>query len=896
MNFVQTLKKNPENDAATQQTGQEDALENATPAMRQYLRLKHQHPDCLLFYRMGDFYELFFNDALEAAAILDIALTKRGKHAGEEIPMCGVPVHSAEGFLHKLIATGKRVAVCEQLESPEEAKKRGHKAVVNRDVVRIITPGTLSEEGLLNARSANWLAALAEQDGEWSLACCDMSTGEFLVIPTSAERLAIELARLQPGELLVAETVDLPAVSLEQLPRQADSVSRQPASVFSQERGERLLTGHFQVSGLESFGDFSAADLAACGALLEYLKLTQKGTLPRLDAPRRQQSDEVMAIDPATFRNLELTRSLSGERRGSLLAVMDETVTSGGARMLAGWLSAPLTDPAAINARLDAVARFAEDDALCERMRGHLRECPDLERALSRLCLGRGGPRDLLAVASALEGAGALRRQLEKEGVLPELLTEGRERLGYHAALADALRQALKDDPPLLPRDGNFVRTGHSPPLDEMRKLRDRSRELIAALQKKYQQGSGIASLKVKFNNVLGYFIEITQAHQHKVPEEFIHRQTMKNALRYTTTDLAELEQKIREAGDRALRLELEIFERLVTQVVDGAEAIACTARALAELDVLSSLAELARRRRYRRPKVDASLAFEIQGGRHPVVEVYLDKEGGGPFIGNDCQLDGGQRLWVLTGPNMAGKSTFLRQNALITLMAQMGSFVPVESAHIGVVDRLFSRVGAADDLARGRSTFMVEMVETATILNQATPRSLVILDEIGRGTSTYDGLSIAWAVVEHLHETTRCRGLFATHYHELTKLAERLLSLACYSMRVKEWKGSVVFLHTVVQGTADRSYGIHVAELAGLPKPVTQRAQQVLKELEKEQRQKKGVLAEPLPLFELAEANVKAPAPSEAETLLAAADPDRMTPREALDFIYKIKPLLAAS
>ncbi len=858
-----------------------------TPAMQQYWELKNAHQDYLLFYRMGDFYELFFDDALHASKVLDIALTKRGKHAGEDIPMCGVPAHAYDTYLEKLIRAGCKVAIAEQLETPEEAKKRGYKAVVNRDVVRIITPGTITEESLLDARSSNYLAAVASAKGKMALSWLDISTGEFCVSAVSRVALPAELARIAPREVLVPDGLD--GVMLADWKEQ---LTIQPDSLFDARRAERLLKETYAVTSLASFGDFDDAMIASCGALLDYVKLTQKEQLPRLDAPKLMREAEHMQIDAASLRNLELTQTLSGEKRGSLFSVIDRTQTASGARLLATWLNAPLTDAKHINARLDNVSCFHAASDLRKNVREGLKSCPDVERATSRLMMGRGGPRDLLALKAGLIAAQDARLLLAKQDALPEGLSVLRDLLGGHETLIEKLQLSLKTEVGLLARDGNFIAEGYNAALDELRSLKNEGTRRIAALQKKYADETGINGLKIKFNNMLGYFIEITQTHQAKIKDDFIHRQTLANNLRYTTVELSDLARDISEAADKALRLELELFAELVEGVAKNQLEIVDTARAVAELDVFAALAELAANEHYVRPVIDGSLAFEIENGRHPVVEAAIAKAGDETFIGNDCDLKEAQRLWLLTGPNMAGKSTFLRQNALIAILAQMGGFVPAKHAHIGVVDKCFSRVGAADDLARGRSTFMVEMVETATILNQATERSLVILDEIGRGTATFDGLSIAWAVIEHLHNAIKARALFATHYHELTSLTESLSSLSCHTMKVKEWKGELKFLHEVVDGTADRSYGIHVAKIAGLPADVTARAADILHELES-QREGKNVSAS-LPLFSYTSVP---PLPAEPETsalekALEEVDPDSLSPKEALDYIYKLKQL----
>jgi DNA mismatch repair protein MutS len=870
-----------------------------TPAMVQYLELKRRHPDCLLFYRMGDFYELFFEDAGKAAAALDITLTKRGKHEGADIPMCGVPVHAADAYLSRLIRQGFKVAVCEQIEDPAEAKKRGGKSPVRRAVVRVVTPGTLTEDSLLDARRHNYLVGLAEAAGELGLAWLDLSTGDFFLQPVEKAALGAALARLEPGEVVVSDRLLQRPEHVDLFAEWKNVLTPLPGARFDSEAGRRRLEALYGVASLDGFGGFGRAELAAGGALVDYVELTQQGKRPRLGAPRRIAAGAVMEIDAATRRNLELAQTLTGERRGSLLAAIDRTVTGPGARLLADRLAAPLTDPAAIADRLDMVQFFIDHDRLREDLRGALRRCADIERSLARLTLGRGGPRDLAALRDTLAESAGIRALFGHDGLAPppDLVVDADRDLGNHRELVDHLSRALAVDLPLLTRDGGFIAPGYASELDELRLLRDESRRTMANLQARYAAETGVATLKIRHNHVLGYYIEVGPNHASKLTGPFIHRQTLASAVRFTTVELGELESKIASAADKALALELGLFETLVAESLARAEEIARAAAALAALDVAAGLAERATEGRFSRPVVDDGLGFEVTGGRHPVVEEALAAARSGSFVGNDCALGAGQRIWLLTGPNMAGKSTFLRQNALIAVLAQAGSFVPADAARIGVVDRLFSRVGAADDLARGRSTFMVEMVETAAILNQAGPRGLVILDEIGRGTATYDGLSIAWAAVEHLHDVNRCRALFATHYHELTALAAKLPDLACYTMRVKEWQGEVVFLHEVAPGAADRSYGIHVAKLAGLPAAVIDRATEVLETLEKgEQGGALTRLADDLPLFSAAKRAIPAATapsgPTPLETALAEVSPDELTPREALEVIYRLKTL----
>ncbi|MBX9911013.1 MAG: DNA mismatch repair protein MutS [Beijerinckiaceae bacterium] len=884
-----------------------------TPMMAQYVEIKAANPGSLLFYRMGDFYELFFGDAEIASRTLGIVLTKRGKHLGEDIAMCGVPVERADDYLQRLIAAGHRVAVCEQTEDPAEAKKRGAKSVVKRDVVRLVTPGTITEERLLEPGRASLLVAVArrrlsDQTALYGLAAIDISTGRFSVMEAPQDRLAIEFARLEPREIVCPDAIhedpELKAFWRE-IAVPVTPLAREGLDAAS---AERRLREFFGVATLDAFGAFTRAEIAAAGAALAYVERTQFGARPPLSPPVRDGGGSAMLIDAATRANLELTRTLSGERAGSLLATIDRTVTPGGARLLAERLAGPLTEIAAIGIRHDALAALVEDAALRDDLRRALAKVPDVARALSRLSLDRGGPRDLAALGAGLTAAREIAVRLGRSTRMPEALA------GSAVALAASdpdlpvrLTDALADELPLNRRDGRFVREGHDAALDELRLLQVDSRKVIAQLQARYVAETGCRTLRIKHNSMLGYFVEVPQAAGEDFLKEpwravFVHRQTMSDAMRFSSVELGGLEAKIASAADRALRLELGVFAALSEAVQGQAEAIKQVAQALAEIDVTAALAELAASEGWRRPRIDDGAAFSIAGGRHPVVEAALKRDGK-PFVANDTELsppkgDGGGRICLITGPNMAGKSTFLRQNALIAVLAQMGSFVPALSAHIGVVDRLFSRVGAADDLARGRSTFMVEMVETAAILNQAGPRALVILDEIGRGTATFDGLSIAWAAIEHLHEINRCRALFATHYHELTALGDRLARVANATVRVTEWNGEVIFLHEVAPGAADRSYGIQVAKLAGLPPAVVERARAILGELEKTEREKPvASLVDDLPLFAAPIRRAAAPAPAipasdPLREALAGLDLDEMTPRAALEALYRLKGL----
>jgi DNA mismatch repair protein MutS len=866
-----------------------------TPMMAQYLAIRDANPGALLFYRMGDFYEMFFDDAVAAAAALDIALTKRGTHQGQPIPMCGVPVHAAESYLLTLIRKGFRVAIAEQMEDPAEAKKRGSKSVVARDVVRLVTPGTLTEESLLEARRHNFLAAFAQVRDQAALAWVDISTGAFQVMDCPLSRLAPELARLAPRELLAVENAGLDDLAADA----GAALTDLPAGAFDSASGARRLCALYGVETLDGFGNFSRAELAAMGAIVDYLDMTQKGRLPLMRPPLRENAGGAMQIDAATRRNLELTQALSGGREGSLLTAIDRTVTAAGARLLERRISAPSRDLALIHARQEAVSLLVDDARLSADLRAALGHVPDMDRALSRLALDRGGPRDLAAIRAGLtQGAGiAARMPTDATRVLARAVRD----LTGHDDLIDLLDDALVAEPPLLARDGGFVAPEYDEDLDQTRRLRDEGRGVIASMQADYAAKAGVQSLKIRHNNVLGYFIETTTTHADRMramSDIFIHRQTTANQIRFTTVELSELETRILNARDRALQIERNIFARLRDAVLDRAAQIGQAARALAEIDLAAAFADIATGEGWTRPRVDDSRAFQIEGGRHPVVERALKRKSEG-FVANDCDLTAGDTpaIWLLTGPNMAGKSTFLRQNALIAVLAQAGAFVPARSAHIGMVSQLFSRVGAADDLARGRSTFMVEMVETAAILNQADDHALVILDEIGRGTATWDGLSIAWAVMEHLHAVNRCRALFATHYHEMTALTAKLDGVENATVAVREWDGDVIFLHEVRKGAADRSYGVQVARLAGLPASVVDRAREVLDALESGEREgaaRPAALIDDLPLFR---AVPPAPAASKAkdgplDARMKDVHPDAMSPREALDLIYELKAL----
>ncbi len=903
---------------------------SATPMMAQYLEVKAKHPDFLLFYRMGDFFELFFDDAVKASGALGIQLTKRGKHAGDDIPMCGVPVSRADEYLQKLIRKGFRVAVAEQLEDPELAKRRGPKAVVRRDVVRLVTPGTLTEDALLLSGTNNFLTAIARSrkvaPARYYLASTDISTGEFLLSEASAADLEGELLRLRPAEILISESEE--GDEAIKLAGEAAGAPLSPLSpaCFTKAKGERELKDAFEAAALDGFGFFTEGDLAAIGGLLHYIGLTQMGERPALRAPKRQASGELLLIDAATRASLELVRP-KNDGAPTVFSAIDRTVTAAGARELMNRLVSPSAGADLINRRLDAVSMLIDDWALRERLRQILKSTPDMSRALSRLKLKRGGPRDLGALRDGLLAAKKIGAMLARAPALPPELKEITQELSWlQAALppddrdtadvspdcngggeaprdgdvADRLHAALGENLPFFTRDGGFIAAGYDASLDELRNLSADTKVVLAKLQAAYAAQTGIKTLKIQFNQVFGYFVEVSpgtaavlQAEPHS--GTFRHKQTLANAVRFTTDELSTLESRILGAASEALAREIALFDHLAGAVLGAEASIGGAAAALASLDATASLAELAQTQNYVRPRVDDSRCFLVEGGRHPAVEQVLAREGGA-FIGNDCRLDGigasAPGFLVVTGPNMAGKSTYLRQNALIAVLAQMGSFVPAKSAHIGVADRLFARIGAADDLARGRSTFMVEMTETAAILNQASAQSLVILDEIGRGTATFDGLSIAWAVLEHLHDVIACRGLVATHYHELTRLAEDLPRAGNVRMAVTEWKDTIVFLHSVEAGAAHRSYGVQAARLAGVPRPVLARAKQVLGQLEKGQGPH-GPLTLPtdMPLFTAPGQNLAEEAsPHPALEKLKALEIDSLSPRDALQLLYELK------
>lgn len=877
-----------------------------TPMMKQFLSIKAEAgPDVLLFFRMGDFYELFFDDAIHAAEALDIALTKRGKHNGFDIPMCGVPAHASETYLHRLIKKGFKVAICEQTETPAEAKKRGYKAVVNREIVRVVTPGTLTEESLLDARGQNIILSIYKSLlGEYAIAWADISDGSFNVSEVDPMNLPSKLAAFSPSEVIIPELLYQDSEFLKNLHLRDTSLTPQPAIKFNYRSAEAHLQKCFNVKSLQGFGSFTKAEISAAGALLNYLELTQAGNSVQLSNLKQNSTSNYLLIDPATRTSLEIDRNQRGLKDGSLLSVVDRTITGAGARLLKQRLNSPLIDSCEINKRLDSVDFFVKKDELLLKLRTELKKTGDMARSVSRLGLGRGSPKDILTLSQGLmlcqeienffHDVTDLKKIDNVFNAVKKLKISNNSKLFRFAVEAS---KAFLSDAPLNLRQGGFIASGWSSELDELKILRSDSRQHIANLQAEYREVSSIPTLKVKHNNILGYFIEITPKYSDKMndghlKEIFIHRQTLGSCVRYTTTDLADLDSRITTARDRALALEIDIFQRFVARSIFLTEEIREVALALATLDVLSAASIWAIETNAIRPSVDNSTAFSVKEGRHPVVEKSLSRLPDLNFTPNDCELDVeinlGPRLTLITGPNMAGKSTYLRQNALMVILAQSGFYVPATAAKIGIVDRLFSRVGASDDLSRGQSTFMVEMLETAAILNLATNRSFVILDEIGRGTSTFDGLAIAWSVADHLFEINQCRTLFATHYHELTKMIESTDGAKNVSLKAKEWDGELIFLHDLIAGAADKSYGIQVAKLAGLPVAALRRAQDVLSLLESDHKDKGSIIAD-LPLFDV-KASSQNVQKSETLELIKNLNTDELTPRAALDFLYELK------
>ncbi|KJV68665.1 DNA mismatch repair protein MutS [Candidatus Neoehrlichia procyonis] len=794
---------------------------NATPTIKQYIALKAQYQECLLFYRLGDFYELFFDDAIEASKVLNIVLTKKGT----SVPMCGVPFHSSESYLSKLVKLGYKVAICEQLETAEEAKRRGYKELVKRDVVRIITPGTVLEDSLLEANENNYLACVVCVNSAYAIAWMELSTGLFYFHATNLDNLESDLMRINPKELLISDQLALTEDILKILKKHKFLLTRHSNSFFSVNKACSVLCDVYEIKTLKGLGNFLEEEISACGSLLEYVKITQKNNLPKLEYPKAYVRQNFMFIDGAALQNLELFCTQSGEKKGSLLSVIDYTITSSGSRLLRRYLSSPMICSHTINQRLDVVEIFVNNQELNKSIRKILHYVSDLERILTRVKLSKCSPRDIYNLQRTLCAANELSKLVEK--IDNNLFKRFVHELSGYEDLLKLMTEALIENSVNNVKDGGFINPNYNSRLLELVYIENNSNELIKKLCDKYRKITGINTLKILHNNVIGYYVEVSPTYNIK-DELFIHKQSLVSGIRYITNELKELEYKITMAHDEAVNLEIQIFSEICIQVVEKSHVISSIAYVIAELDLLSSFSELAIQNNYVRPIIDDSYEFNIRKGRHPVVEVNSH------FIANDINLKREGRMCLITGPNMAGKSTFLRQNALIAILSHMGSFVPADYAHIGIIDKIFSRVGASDNIALGYSTFMVEMAETASIVNQATDKSLVILDEIGRGTGVYDGLSIAWAVTEHIHDINKSRAIFATHYHELSKLNCYLQNLQCFCMRVEEWEGKVIFFHEIVSGSTNRSYGIHIAKLAGFPKSILNRAEYLMQKLTK--------------------------------------------------------------
>ena len=881
-----------------------ETLLKTTPMFQQFLEIKADNLDCLLFFRMGDFYELFFEDAVIASKELDIALTSRGKYDGDPVPMCGVPHHAYMPYLEKLTKNNYKVAICEQTESPKEAKIRGGtKALVKREVVRIVTPGTLTEEILLDADKNNFLLSINTNNKNIGISWLDVSTGELYTEECFKNNFLSVIARIRPSEILLMGTVDNYYSDL--IKKTFDCVvSPLIQNINNSKKAEKLICLHFGVKTLASFGRFSENEIITCWSLLDYVSLTQKGNLPPIRFPKSIKNESLMRIDSSTRKSLEISQTLIGNKKGSLIDAVDMTLTAVGARQLDKDISAPLTNIEEINGRLDMIDFLIDSNTVRESIRKILKSSADIDRAKARVILSRGGPRDLESIKLGIEGAHNLDNILDNKKFerFPKDFIALKKHLNRCSELLNLLKSILSENLPLFVKDGGFVKKGYSKELDEVCSFRDQSRQHILEMEVEERAKTGLTSLKIKYNNVIGYFFEVTQLQKKKFleiknAERFIPRQSLKGAARFVTEALSRLSESISNAAEQAIEIELRIFEEIKSLIKAQHDALANISYTLSRLDVASSLAEVSILHNFVRPNILDDQNLEIIGGRHPSVELVMQKNGENKFFSNDCHLDQEDKIWLLTGPNMAGKSTFLRQNALITILAQSGSFVPAEKASIGIVDSLFSRVGSSDDLASGRSTFMVEMLETAAILNQAGKKSLVIMDEVGRGTSTYDGLSLAWSILEHLHNTSHSRTLFATHYHELTKLSKTLPSLSCHTMQVKEWENKVIFLYTVMSGVAKSSYGIHVASLAGIPNSVLRRAKKILQEFETSgTRNNLSKEEKEVSTSKFIKTNNKTEIINNLINDMSVINLDALSPKEALDKLYtyvkKIKEL----
>ncbi len=858
-----------------------------TPMMKQYAEIKSQYKDAVLLYRMGDFYELFHEDAILAAPVLGVALTRRGKHEGQDIPMCGVPFHSVDTYIKKLIKAGHKVAICDQLESPEEAKKRGYKAVVKRGVTRVITKGTLMEEGLLEDKVSNYLAAIVERKGEIAVAYADISTFEFKVVSLSESELENFIVNLNPSEVIIQDQIISDSRFAGVVDAIKDKLVNFVDSFFEEKKCRAKLEKNFNICTLDSLGKFDSTQVSACGAIIEYLVITQKQDVIKINVPVIQDKSEYVVIDKSVQRNLELFYS-SGEYDYTFISTIDNTLTSVGGRLIRKFLAFPSNRISTIKGRQEMVEALLCNKQLLVDIRGALKNIPDLERSLSRLLSSRGSAKELYAISDALVHAKEIASFLSKSRL--KIFADLQNSLEQEGGVFSLLDRVLVKYDVYL-NQGDFINPNYDSEFKDLCNLRSQSRQLINQLRDEYRQKTGIHSLKLEFNNVLGYYIEVTKANVSKVTsDEFIHRQTMINANRYVTDKLKELEGKLLGVSAAIEALKEKVFSGIVEYVFSAKDVMYEVSQAIAFIDVICSFAELAKKQSYSCPVLDDSTVIDIEDGRHPVVEYALCKKGNEQFIANDCKLKESQKIWLITGPNMSGKSTFLRQNALIVILAHMGSYVPAKKARIGIVDRIFSRIGSGDDLARGYSTFLVEMLETAVILNQATKRSLVILDEIGRGTSTYDGIAIAWSALEYIHDNISCRTLFSTHYNELTELSSKLKHLQCYTVNVKEWNGNVIFLHKVIKGVADKSYGINVAEIAGVPKVVVRRAKEILSKLNDNNSGSSNM--EDLFSYHnrLESCSDKKESEDKLKKRILDIPLDSISPKEALDILFELK------
>ncbi|MDR1560947.1 MAG: DNA mismatch repair protein MutS [Holosporaceae bacterium] len=869
-------------------------IKDATPMMSQYLATKAQYPGCLLLFRMGDFYEMFFDDAKVASSILNIALTHRGKHLNDDIPMCGIPVAALDNYIGRLVKYGQKVAVCDQIEDPQEAKKRGYKAIVKRKVTRILTAGTIVEDSLLNAGKNNFLMSLVfdicrktSKIKTTSFATIDISTGDFFVNSIVGNELPSIVELYKPKEILVPLSYEGTEFAKYISSISDATVTFLPDSKFNPTIEKERLERYFKVNTLDSFGITLSNELASCGAVLEYLLITQRENFSDLPIPKKVSLSNYLVIDPATSKSLEITTSCRGEYEYSLLGSIDQTMTSFGARALAARLAAPIVDKNLLEKRLDCVEFFIKNEKLRKLLRETLANCSDFERALNRIRFNKFSPRDIGDIRESLRIIIAVKSIFNGIAV-PNEGGYCLQNLKDFSVLLKLLESALVEKLPISAKNSGLIATGYSEELDRLKYTRDHSEDLISDLQAKYVSETGINTLRIKNNAILGWYIEVSLSQKNKITNQFIHRQTLVNNIRYTTEELISLQSKFIEAFEEWSQLEQKLYEQIVAEIMKHYGDISYAIKLLSVLDIYTNFAHIASERNFVRPSISFDPILEIENGRHPVLENHEIE-----FTCNDCNLSFSNRICLLTGPNMAGKSTYLRQNALIVVLAQIGCYVPATNATIGIVDRLFSRIGASDDIARGRSTFMVEMIETATILNQATEKSFVILDEVGRGTSTYDGLSIAWAVIENLYKINKCRVLFATHYRELTSLQNFLKNIKCKTLKVQEWNEDVIFYHKIVDGVADKSYGIHVASIAGVPRTVIKRATELLKKFESQDVIDKNSLPDfTNEIFDQIEFNYAMD--SKIREKLLAIDLNNVSPKNALDILYELKGLLA--